>query len=82
MCFETCFESYFETCRGARCTNVYSDELEFGTPVLPECPIILTLPEGGGKPTSMALEVGSIITIFRHGLMIHEFVVQVDEKVS
>ena len=30
----------------------------------------------------MALEVGSIITIFRHGLMIREFVVQVDEKVS
>jgi hypothetical protein len=62
--------------------SVQRSHLEFGTPVLPECPIILTLPEGGGKPTSMALEVGSIITIFRHGLMIHEFVVQVDEKVS
>ena len=34
--------------------SVQRSHLEFGTPVLPECPIILALPEGGGKPTSMA----------------------------
>ena len=29
--------------------SVQRSHLEFGTPVLPECPIILALPEGGGK---------------------------------
>lgn len=109
MCFETCFESYFETCRGARCTNVYSDELwgnarvsindqDIGPDACNDAirskesprvwyssvtwvPYYLG-PAGGWWQASMALEVGSIITIFRRGLMIREFVVQVDEKVS